>query len=305
MEMRNLGGAGLSASPVALGCMRMHTLAPKQAAEVITASWEAGINFFDHADVYGGGESERIFGQALRETGLPRERMFLQSKCGIRKGFFDFSKEHILQSVDGSLSRLGTDYLDILLLHRPDALMEPEEVAEAFDRLHQSGKVRYFGVSNQHPGQIELLKQAVRHPLIINQLQFSPVHSGMVDCGMDVNMQNDQAVQRDGMVLDYCRLHGMTIQAWSPFQYGRIEGVFLGNPRFAGLTETIRAVAAEKGISDSAVVVNWILRHPARMQVIVGSMNPQRLRGICEGTQQPLNREEWYRIYSAAGNPIP
>src|SRR5579875_2225158 len=197
--------------------MRIHSLSKLEAERFVQAALEEGANFFDHADIYGGGECESIFAEAVHMTDDVRESVILQSKCGIRKGMFDFSKEHILEAVDGSLRRLKTDYLDVLLLHRPDALVEPEEVAEAFDILESSGKVRHFGVSNQKPMQIELLKRYVRQPLVANQLQLSITNSTMISNGMNVNMENDSAVNRDGSVLDYCRLNNITIQPWSPF----------------------------------------------------------------------------------------
>ena len=305
MKQINIGGSGLYGSAVALGCMRMAGLSTDDAARVIETAMDAGVNFFDHADIYGGGKSEEVFAAALHKAGIARESVVLQSKCGIRPGYYDFSRDYILSSVDGILRRLGTDYLDVLLLHRPDALAEPEEVAEAFDRLQTSGKVRRFGVSNHHPMQMELLQKYLSQRLIVNQLQFSPVHTGMVDCGLHVNMKTANSVQHDGMVLDYCRLHGVTIQAWSPFQHGMIEGPFLTNPAFEPVSAAIRALAAQKGVTYSAVVAAWILRHPARMQVVAGSMNPARIADICKGAGLALSREEWYAVYRAAGNQIP
>lgn len=305
MEMQTIGAAGPQASRVVLGTMRMARLAVQDAATVLSAAVAGGINLFDHADIYGAGESERIFGKAMRHAGIPRDSILIQSKCGIRRGFYDSSKEHILTSVDGILSRLDTDYLDILLIHRPDALVQPEEVAEAFDALYQSGKVRYFGVSNHHSMQIELLKRHVRQPLIANQLQFSPAHTGMVDCGIHANTRADNAIHRDGMVLDYCRLNDITIQAWSPLQHGMIEGVFLENPDYAELNAEIRLQAEKYGTTETALVLCWILRHPANMQVILGSMNPGRISQVCAKAHTRLSREDWYSIYRAAGNTLP
>lgn len=305
MKKINLGRSGLWVSEVALGCMRMSEIDAAAAAKVLRTAYDGGVNFFDHADIYGGGDSEKIFAKALKTAGIPRHDVLLQSKCGIRAQYYDFSKKHILGAVDGSLKRLETDYLDVLLLHRPDALAQPDEVAEAFNELQNSGKVRHFGVSNHNAMQIELLKQAVVQPIIANQLQFSPAHTGMVNLGVCVNTGLDNAVDRDGMLLDYCRLNGVTIQAWSPFQYGLLEGAFFSNPDFDPLTKAIRKLAAEKGVSDSALTVSWILRHPARMQVVVGSMNPARIEGICKADASLLTRKEWYEIYRAGGNPIP
>lgn len=286
--------------------MRINRLKEKEAADFIEHAVENGVNFFDHADIYGGGSCEEIFGKALRMTGIKREDIFLQSKCGIIPGvMFDFSKKHIIDSVDGSLKRLGVEYLDALLLHRPDALVEPEEVAEAFDELEQSGKVRYFGVSNQNPMQMELLKKYVKQPLVANQLQLSAAHSSMIRSGIEVNMMTEGAVNRDGSVLDYCRLHDITIQAWSPFQYGRIEGVFLQNPEFAVLNRKLAEVGERYGMSSTTMAVAWILRHPANMQVLAGTMNSARLNEICKACEITLTRQEWYDIYKAAGNILP
>ena len=235
-----------------------------------------------------------------------REKVLLQSKCGIRRGVaFDFSKDHILKSVDGSLKRLNTEYLDVLLLHRPDALVEPEEVAEAFDILQSNGKVRHFGVSNQNPMQIKLLKRYVRQPIVANQLQLSITNATMISQGQHVNMQDDFAVNRDGSVLDYCRLHDITIQPWSPFQYGMFEGVFLGNEKFPVLNSKIDEIAAKYSVSNTTITMAWLLRHPAGMQPVTGTMNVQRLKDCVKAAEIRLTREEWYEIYLAAGNTLP
>ena len=235
-----------------------------------------------------------------------REKVLLQSKCGIVPGvMYDFSKEHILDSVDGILKRLNTDYLDVLLLHRPDALMEPEEVAEAFDRLETSGKVRHSGVSNQRPYQIQLLQKYIRQPLVVDQLQFSMTNSQMVTQGMEVNMATDGAVDRDGGILDYCRLNDITIQAWSPFQYGFFSGVFLGNEKFPELNQAIGKLAEKYQVSDTAIVTAWMMRHPAGMQMVTGTMNAGRMKEICQGTDILLTRQEWYELYLAAGHMLP
>ena len=300
-----LPNSTLHISAVALGCMRIAKLPTAEAATLLHTALDAGINFFDHADIYGGGKSEEKFAAALGMSPTVREKLLIQSKCGIRQGFFDFSAAHILASVDGSLKRLQTDYLDVLLLHRPDALVEPEEVAEAFTSLEASGKVRYFGVSNQNSLQIELLKKFVKQPILFNQLQLSITNTGMIDAGLNVNMQIDAGVNRDGSILDYCRLHEITIQPWSPFQYGFFEGVFLDNPKFPELNKAIDALAAEKGVTNTTIAVAWLLRHPAHMQPIIGTTNPQRVKESCQATAITLTRQEWYAIYRAAGNKLP
>ncbi|MBC1923599.1 aldo/keto reductase [Listeria innocua] len=305
MKRITIGNSDLTASEISLGCMRMADLSKEEANKVINTALENGIDFFDHADIYGGGKSEEVFADAIDMNATVREKMILQSKCGIRQGFFDFSKEHIISSVEGSLKRLKTDYLDTLLLHRPDTLFEPEEVAAAFTELEKSGKVRHFGVSNQNPGQIELLKKYVDQELIANQLQFSIMHTGMIDTGFNVNMTIDPSLDRDGGILEYSRLHNMTIQAWSPFQYGFFEGVFLDNDKFPELNKAIDKIAAYKGVTNSAIAVAWIQRHPASFQTVVGTMNPGRIADIAKASDVTLSREEWYEIYRAAGNQLP
>ncbi len=305
MRTMKLGVSNLEVPVIAVGCMRINSLSNAEAERFIRTSMEEGANFFDHADIYGGGKCEEIFAEAIQMNANVREQMILQSKVGIRKGTFDFSKEHILTGVDGILKRLNTDYLDILLLHRPDALVEPEEVAEAFDQLERSGKVRHFGVSNQNPMQIQLLKKSVKQPLVANQLQLSITNTTMIDAGINVNMENEAAVNRDGSILDYCRLHDITIQPWSPFQFGFFEGVFLDNPKFPELNKKIDEIAAKYGVSNTTIAIAWLLRHPAGMQPVTGTMNIERLKDCCKAADIRLSREEWYEIYRAAGNVLP
>lgn len=286
--------------------MRLGELDTKALSRFVHTALENGAYFFDHADIYGGGACEEHFGAVLRnEPSIRREDLILQSKCGIRPGFYDSSKQHILHSVDESLKRLQTDYLDVFLIHRPDALAEPEEVAAAFDELEQKGKVRHFGVSNHKPPQIELLKRFVRQPLIINQLQFSIPVSNMVANGMEVNMDTPGAIDRDGSVLDYSRLNDVTIQAWSPFQTPNWGGCFLGDSRYEKLNQELDMLAAQYGISSTTVAAAWILRHPARMQLITGTTKEARLKEIIQACDLRLSREEWYRLYLAAGHTLP
>lgn len=306
MKKIELGKSGMQVPNIAVGCMRMNGIEKKEAEKFVEKSMELGANFFDHADIYGAGECEKIFAEVSHMSPSIREKMFLQSKCGIKPGImFDFSKEHILNSVDGILKRLNTEYLDILLLHRPDALVEPEEVAEAFDQLHTSGKVRYFGVSNQKPMQIQLLQKFVKQPIIANQLQLSITNANMISNGLEVNMLTDKSADRDGSVLDFCRLHDITIQPWSPYQYGFFEGVFLGNDKFLKLNETINRIAEKYNVSNTTIVMAWLLRHPAKMQPVTGTMNADRLEEICKASDLYLSREEWYEIYLSAGNILP
>lgn len=305
MRTMRLGSSTLEVPIVAVGCMRINSLDKTEAEYFVQTALEEGANFFDHADIYGGGSCEEIFSDAIHMKEDIRDRIILQSKCGIGKGMFDFSKEHILDSVNGSLKRLKTDYLDILLLHRPDALVEPEEVAEAFNILESSGKVRHFGVSNQNPMQIQLLKKSVKQPFVANQLQLSITNATMISNGINVNMENDPAVNRDGSVLDYCRLNDITIQPWSPFQYGFFEGVFLGNDKFPELNQKIDEIAEKYEVSNTTIAIAWLLRHPAHMQPIIGTMNTGRLKDCCKASDVYLTREEWYGIYRAAGNVLP
>ncbi len=305
MNKVKIARCDLDASEIALGCMRIADLSNQEISTLVHTALDEGINFFDHADIYGGGQSEAKFAEALNMTPRLREKMILQGKCGIRRASFDFSKEYILESVDGILKRLQTDYLDVLLLHRPDALVEPEEVAEAFTILQDSGKVKYFGVSNQNPMQIELLTKFVKQPLVINQLQLSITNTGMIDAGINVNMQINASIDRDGSILDYCRLKEITIQPWSPFQYGFFEGAFLDNDKFPELNRKINEIAASWGVTNTAIAIAWLLRHPAHMQPIVGTTNPGRVRDICKASDIRLSRQEWYDIYLAVGNKLP
>ncbi|MFS5584610.1 aldo/keto reductase [Streptococcus agalactiae] len=303
--LQNIGQTGIQATRIALGCMRMSDLKGKQAEEVVGTALDLGINFFDHADIYGGGLSELRFRDAIKHLNVNRDKMIIQSKCGIREGYFDFSKEYILSSVDGILERLGTEYLDFLILHRPDVLVEPEEVAEEFTKLRAEGKVKHFGVSNQNRFQMELLQSYLDEPLAVNQLQLSPAHTPMFDAGLNVNMLNKASIEHDDGIVDYCRLKRVTIQAWSPFQIDLSRGLFVNHPDYKELNETIAKLAKNYNVSSEAIVIAWILRHPAKMQAIVGSMNPSRLKAIDKANDIALTRKEWYDIYRSAGNILP
>lgn len=303
--LQNIGQTGIQATRIALGCMKMSDLEGKQAEEVVGTALDLGINFFDHADIYGGGLSELRFRDAIKHLNVNRDKMIIQSKCGIREGYFDFSKEYILSSVDGILERLGTEYLDFLILHRPDVLVEPEEVAEAFTKLRAEGKVKHFGVSNQNRFQMELLQSYLDEPLAVNQLQLSPAHTPMFDAGLNVNMLNKASIEHDDGIVDYCRLKRVTIQAWSPFQIDLSRGLFVNHPDYKELNETIAKLAKNYNVSSEAIVIAWILRHPAQIQAIVGSMNPSRLKAIDKANDIALTREEWYDIYRSAGNILP
>lgn len=308
MEPVYVGKArSFSVPPIAVGCMRIADMEGKQLQRHIAWCLQNGLNFFDHADIYGGGECERRFGDAISAMGIGRDALCLQSKCGIVPGVMhDLSAEHILRSVEGTLSRLRTDYLDVLLLHRPDALCEPEEVALAFDELERTGKVRRFGVSNFNPMQIELLKECVSQELLFNQLQMSLPVSGMIASGLEVNMMTDAAVNRDGYVLDYCRRNRITIQVWSPFQYGFFSGVFLQNREtFPELNQVLDAMAEKYAVTPTGIAAAWLLRHPARMQVVAGTTRTERMEEMIAGSKISLSREDWYKLYLAAGHILP
>lgn len=303
MKQITLGKSDISVPAIAIGCMRMKLLDEIQTESFVKGALDLGTNFFDHADVYGAGRSEELFGKVLKNEPSLREKMIIQSKCGIVPGrMYDFSKEHILNQVDGSLKRLNTEYLDLLVLHRPDALMEPEEVTEAFDTLVTSGKVRHFGVSNHTPMQIQLLERYLNQKLLVNQLQLSLTESTMISTGMETNTSNAGGINRDGYVLDFCRLNNITVQAWSPFQFGRIAGTFIGNPNFPKLNETINELSGKYNLTPGGIVTAWILRHPANIQMITGTMNLNHLKEIVDATDVRISREDWYRLYLDAGH---
>lgn len=308
--MKTIDLAGNAAPNVVLGLMRIEQMSDEEVRGLIATARDSGIDFFDHADIYGETlhACERRFAEAMRFTPSEREQVTLQSKAGIVKDgpYFDFSYEHLIESVEGSLRALQTDYLDILLLHRPDALVEPDEVARAFDELEAAGKVRAFGVSNHTPGQIELLKSSVRQPIVANQLQLSITHAPIIAQGVAANMQGlAQSTALDGGVVDYCRLHGITIQAWSPLQAGFFNGVFLGSPDYPELNAVVDRLAAQYDVPPIAIATAWITRHPANMQVVLGTTNAERVAGAAQGSAVPLTRPEWYELFRAAGYLVP
>lgn len=317
MKTIRLGSTQQDVSAVALGIMRMVRLDVDQATNVLETVHQDGINYIDSADIYGNGDSERVFGQALKQSSLNRADFFIQSKGGIvldpEKSSgelvfgqrYDFSKQHLIEAVDGILQRMQLDYLDAFLLHRPDALMETNEVAAAFDTLQATGKVRHFGVSNFNPMQVEMLQADLNQKLIVNQLQFGVMHTGPIQFGLHTNMQDAASINHDGEIIEYSRLHDMTIQAWSPYQYGLFEGTFIDNPKFPELNAKLQELADRYHVTKNAIATAWILRHPAKMQVILGSMNPEHLNESIAGTDVTLTRQEWYDVYFAAGNDLP
>lgn len=309
MKTINVVNGPQNVPAIVQGCMRMPALSVDETAKVIRTSYDLGVNYFDHATCYGeNGAAETRFGEAFAKTGLRREDVVLQSKCGLcfERNEFDWTKENILSSVEGSLKRLKTDYLDVLLLHRPDVLFEPEEVAAAFDQLEAEGKVRYFGVSNLVPMQIELLKKYVKQPLVFNQVQLSLDQSQLIDQALYMNNKStDFSINRDGNLLDYCRLHDITIQAWSPLQFGMFKGTFIDHPDFPELNKVLAKIGEREGVSKTAVALAWILRHPAKMQVIIGTMNPEHIVSACDASKVQLSHHDWYELYLAAGKYLP
>ena len=310
MKTLTLPGTDIVAPNVVLGLMRITAKSDDEIRGLVRTARDAGIDFVDHADVYGREmhECERRFAEAMALTPSQRDEITIQTKCGIvREGpYFDFSYEHIMASVEGSLQALRTDHVDILLLHRPDALVEPDEVARAFDDLEAAGKVRAFGVSNHTPMQIELLKRSVRQPIVANQVQLSITHAPLVAQGTTANMvHEDQSVMRDGGLLDYCRLNDITVQAWSPFQAAFFTGTFLGSPEYPELNAVIDRLAAQYDVPAIAIATAWITRHPAQMQVVLGTTTPQRVAGAALGSDLPLTRAEWYELFRAAGHNVP
>ena len=308
MRYITLGQEKKELSEIVLGMMRIKDKSVKEVEELVETALSVGINAFDLADIYGRGRCEELLGLVLKNRPDLREKMWIQSKCGIRIEeftYFDFSKEYILQSVDGILERLQVDYLDSLLLHRPDALMESDQVAEVFDLLYEQGKVRDFGVSNQNPMMMELLKKDVKQPLAVNQLQLSAAFTPGFESGFHVNMEDSQAAMRDGSIFEYCQLHDVVIQAWSVLQFGYFKGNFVGNEKFQALNQVLDRLAIKYGVTSSTIAISWILRYPAKMQAVVGTTNPKHLREVSQAGNFSLTRKEWYEIYLAAGNNLP
>ncbi len=304
MRHIRLSDALPSVPEIGIGCMRINSLSKTELEALVDEAMAAGLNFFDHADIYGGGNCESLFGSIL--TPERRNHMILQSKCAIRPGIcYDFSGDHILSSVDGILQRLCTDHLDVLLLHRPDALMEPEEVARAFDQLKTSGKVSTFGMSNANPAQIELINHYCGGAVVIDQIQLSIAHCPTIDAGLNFNIANDAGCMRDGSILEYSRLHDMTIQAWSPFQYGMFRGTFIGSGEYPELNKVLDRLAEKYGTTPNGIAIAWILRHPGKMQAILGTTNKARILSIAEAADIVLTRDEWYELYLAAGKQLP
>jgi predicted oxidoreductase len=307
MNVIQLGSSSLSASRLAYGCWRIaESLAEQEAGrKAVTAAFEAGYTLFDHADIYCGGEAEKLFGQVLRETPGMRDRVVIATKCGIRRPDdpapnapyrYDFSADYILRSCEGSLKRLGVETIDIYQLHRPDYLMDPDEVAGAFSELKRSGKVREFGVSNFRPSQIAALQRACPMRLIVNQVEISLANLSCFEDG----------------TLDYCLAERIIPMAWSPLAGGKLgdgprrilpsQEAYHTGPIIAALD----ALAKARGATRLAVALAWLLRHSSRIMPIVGSTNPERIRAAAKADQLNLSREEWYQLLVAArGQRLP
>lgn len=306
MRYVDIKGTDMKVSRLAVGCMRIAEMTVAEVEAFIQKALDLGLNFFDHADIYGGGRCEAVFGEALARHPQWREQMFIQDKCGIVPGMgYDLSCDHIIQSVNQSLERLQTDYLDVLLLHRPDVLMDPSEIAQAFDILYASGKVRFFGVSNMNPMQIRLIKKFCNQPIVINQLQYNVVNSGMIDCGINVNMKNNEAINRDGSVLEYCYLHDITIQPWSILQASWEEGTYLDNPDYKELNDALETIGKKYGLDKAGCALSWILAHPSRMQPICGTTNLNHLEALAKACDVKMKREDFYALYKASGKTLP
>ncbi len=309
MKYIEFGKNNVSISSVILGMMRISSLSAKEVEKLIDTALDSGINAFDLADCYADGLCERIVGKVLSSRPDLRDRMWIQSKCGIRRDnglkYFDFSKEHIIESVDGILTRLNVDHIDSLLLHRPDALMEPEEINEAIDLLVSEGKIVDFGVSNMNPMMIEMISKAVKEKIAINQIQLSAAFTPSIDAGLHVNMSTDAGIVRDGSILEYCRFNNIVIQAWSVLQHGFFEGVFIGNPKFADLNKVLSRIASEQNVTAEAVAIAWVLRYPGPVQAVIGTTKPQRIEQMALASEVNLSRREWYEIYQSAGNTLP
>ncbi|KRM05120.1 aldo/keto reductase [Lentilactobacillus farraginis] len=317
MKTVKIGGTHFEASAVALGIMRMAGMDTADAAKTLQTAYDTGINYIDSADIYGEGGSEKTFKEALKASGISRDKLYIQSKGGIildpkrsHDGLvfgarYDFSKQHLIEAVDGILQRMGIDYLDAFLLHRPDPLMEADDIADAFDTLQREGKVRHFGVSNFNPQQVEMVQSWLSQRLLINQLQFNVVHSGMIRAGMHVNMIDDASIDHDGGILEYSRRKHMTIQAWSPFNYGLFAGMYINDPKYPELNKKLAELGEKYGVSKNAIATAWILRHPAHVQVLLGTMNPEHIKDSASGADVNLTKQEWYDLYFAAGNDLP
>ncbi len=306
MNKIQLGTSNVMASQLALGMMRSSLKEASDMRLLLEKALELDMNFIDHADIYAWKNvAEELYGQVMAEAPHLRDKFLVQTKCGICSGYYDSSYQHIIESVNTSLERMHLETIDLLLLHRPDALLEPEEIAKAFDELERDGKVKYFGVCNMNPGQIKLIQKYISQPLIVNQMQMSIVHAPMIDSEIYVNMTDDHAVMRDGSLLDYTRTQGITVQAWSILQAGWKQGTFLENEAYPQLNQVLARLAEKYNVTKSAVALAWLLRHPARIQPISGTASPSHLEELTHAFDFTLTRPEWYELYLSAGRELP
>ncbi|MEU4269517.1 aldo/keto reductase [Streptomyces sp. NPDC026092] len=305
-----------------LGCMGLggswdtspHTAADIDAAEAaVEAALDSGITAFDHADIYRHGKSEAVFGEVLaRSTGL-RERITLQTKCGIRlaegdrPGTYDLRGTSIVHRVEESLERLRTDVLDVLLLHRPDPLADPADIGDALTSLHRQGLVRRFGVSNMNSAQIARLQAHLDLPLVANQLEMSLHRRAWLEDGVLVNTPESAANGFPAGTVEHCLTHGITLQAWGALAQGRYAGA-QQTPQESATADLVSSLAAAKGTTPETIVLWWLRRHPARIAPVIGTTNPGRIRACRDAaTAEPaLSHDEWYALWiSARGAALP
>ncbi len=309
MRYVEFGKGKARVSEIVLGSMRIPQMSAAEVGELLDTCLDEGINIVDTADIYGGGHSEELLGEAFAAKPGLRDDIFLQTKCSIRFGehgsWFDFSKKYIISAVEASLKRLQTDHVECLLLHRPDVLMEPDEIAEAFDELYNAGKVIEFGVSNQNPLQMKRIAKAWGHKLAANQVQLSVAFAPAFEAMLNVNMENASADMRDGGIFEYCQSKNIAIQAWSVFQHGYFAGTFLGSPEYVELNAVLDRLAKKYDVTPGAVALAWILRYPAKMQAVIGTTKATRIREAARACDFDLTREEWYELYKAAGRQLP
>lgn len=313
MEYTDIGG--IKASRLALGCMRIADKPLENVERLVNVALDIGINLFDHADIYGGGRCESLYGELIKASPSLRRRMVIQTKCGIMSGRYDLGYNHITESVEGSLKRLNTDCIDILLLHRPDTLMRPEQIARAFDQLERDGKVLRFGVSNFSAMQIEYLQSVVNQKLFIDQVQLSPTFCPIIDAGLNVNTASPAALDRDGGLLEYSRMRGVTLQTYGTMQCSFTDdtgyfysGAFTtdtAKKKYFSLNFCLEGLAQKYGTTKQSVAVAWVLRHPANMQAVIGTTLDKHLAEYKDCCEVPLDGREWYEIYRAAGHTLP
>ncbi|MCF3137852.1 aldo/keto reductase [Paenarthrobacter sp. AR 02] len=287
-----------------------------QAAAVIDAARGIGVELFDHADIYRSGKSEAVFGEVLSRSQGLRENIQLQTKCGIRLGergldtHYDLSREAILERVNGSLKRLQTDYVDLLLLHRPDPLMDPHEVAAAVGQLMAEGKVRQLGVSNMSGAQIAFLQDELETPIVANQLEMSLLRRDWVESTVLVNHPEGSGYSFPHGTVEYCVANGVELQAYGSLAQGRYTGAPSAefSPAESATADKLAQLAAGKNTTPESVLLGWLMKHPAGISPVVGTTNPARIQACADSASVAagMSRAEWYGLWvSARGNNIP